>query len=287
MSAAITLTSGNNPAIFPDSVGIGGAALTAGGSAGKSLSIYAPGYPQLNWYSAAGATNEKFWRWIGRGSNDYELQTLDDSGGGEQPIIVTHRSGTTPTQIEFGPKASFYTALGWAASVPAGPTIPAVNDTGLSRDSADVVDCGNGTQGNKSCTFNAATGTFGTALTVAGNNVCQSTGTNCPVTGGSATVASAEVVSFSATPTFSVAFNASRIVLTGNITSFTMGAGSDGQSKQLCFKQGAGPYTVAPPANVHGFFTVGTTNATWSCQSFNYDNTDSIWLATSSGVVNE
>lgn len=30
-------------------------------------------------------------------------------------------------------------------------------DTGLSRDTADAVDCGNGTQGDKSCTFNAAT----------------------------------------------------------------------------------------------------------------------------------
>lgn len=38
-----------------------------------------------------------------------------------------------------------------------GPTAPFANnpDTGLSRDSADAVDCGNGTQGDKTCTFNA------------------------------------------------------------------------------------------------------------------------------------
>ncbi len=106
--------------------------------------------------------------------------------------------------------------------------------------------------------------------------------------GGTATiVASAEVVAFSATPTFSTSYNTSRIVLTGNITSFTLGAGSDGQSKTLCFKQGTGPYTVTAPANVHGFFAIGTTSGDWNCQSFNYDATDSIWLATSTGVINQ
>jgi hypothetical protein len=53
-------------------------------------------------------------------------------------------------------------------------------DTGLSRDAAGVVDVGNGAAGNTSGTLKAATGTFGTAVTVGGNNVCQSTGTNCP-----------------------------------------------------------------------------------------------------------
>jgi hypothetical protein len=97
----------------------------------------------------------------------------------------------------------------------------------------------------------------------------------------------AEVVAFSATPTFSTSVNLSRIVLTANITSFTLAAGSDGQVKTLCFQQGTGPYTVAGPANVHGFFTVGTTNADWSCQSFAYDLTNSIWLATNTGVINQ
>lgn len=42
--------------------------------------------------------------------------------------------------------------LGWsAATATAGSA-----DTGFSRDSANVVDCGNGTAGNKTCTFNAA-----------------------------------------------------------------------------------------------------------------------------------
>jgi hypothetical protein len=55
-------------------------------------------------------------------------------------------------------------------------------DTGLSRDSAGVVDVGNGTAGNSSGTIKAATGTYATSLTVGGNAVCQSTGTNCPTT---------------------------------------------------------------------------------------------------------
>lgn len=101
-------------------------------------------------------------------------------------------------------------------------------------------------------------------------------------------VGSAEVVTFSATPTFSTATHASRIVLTGNITSFTLAAGADGQTKTLCFAQDAtGGRTVTPPANVHGFFTPGTTASKWSCQDFGYDNTDSIWLAKSAGVINE
>ena len=109
----------------------------------------------------------------------------------------------------------------------------------------------------------------------------------CPASGGSATVASAEVVSFSATPTFSTSYNVSRIVLTSNITSFTLGAGADGQDKTLCFKQGSGPYTVTGPSNVHGFFTIGTASGDWNCQNFVYDNTDSFWLAVGTGFVNE
>lgn len=120
--------------------------------------------------------------------------------------------------------------------------------------------------------------------------MCWSNGTSWIATsssGGSTnTVASAETVAYSATPTFSTTTNASRIVLTGSVSSFTLGAGADGQSKTLCFKQGASSYTVAAPANVHGFFTIGTVNADWNCQSYVYDLIDSIWLATTTGVIN-
>jgi hypothetical protein len=125
-------------------------------------------------------------------------------------------------------------------------------------------------------------------LQAASSGLVSGTGSSCGSGGGSSTtVASAEIVSFSATPTFSVTYNVSRIVLTGNITSFTLGTASDGQDKTLCFKQGSGAYSVTPPANVHGFFILGTTNAGWNCQTFSYDNGDSIWLATGAGVINQ
>lgn len=69
---------------------------------------------------------------------------------------------------------------GWASTNIAGGGSSGTVDTGLSRDSAGVVDVGNGTAGDKTGTINAATGTFSTAVTVGGNAVCQSTGTNCP-----------------------------------------------------------------------------------------------------------
>jgi lysophospholipase L1-like esterase len=99
--------------------------------------------------------------------------------------------------------------------------------------------------------------------------------------------ASNETVSFSATPTFSLATRSSIITLTGNITSFTLGAGLDGQAKTLCFVQGSGSYSVTPPANVHGFFTIGTTNANYNCQHFTYLASPAIWVADSTGTINQ
>ena len=101
-------------------------------------------------------------------------------------------------------------------------------------------------------------------------------------------VGSSETVSFSATPTFSTQYRSSTITLTGNITSFTLGAGIDGQEKTLCFVQDStGSRTVAAPANVHGFFTVGTTASKYSCQHFTYFATPAMWVADSAGVVNQ
>jgi len=100
--------------------------------------------------------------------------------------------------------------------------------------------------------------------------------------------ASAETVTFSATPTFSAATRASIITLSGNVTSFTLAVGADGQEKTLEFCQNAtGGYTVAGPSNVHGFFTVGTAASKCSSQHFTYTAAQSAWLADSPGVVNE
>lgn len=102
------------------------------------------------------------------------------------------------------------------------------------------------------------------------------------------TIASSETVAYSATPTFSTSTRASIITLTGNVSSFTLAAGSDGLEKTLTFCQDAtGSRTVAAPANVHGFMTIGTTASRCSSQHFTYSTAQSAWLADSPGVTNE
>jgi hypothetical protein len=99
---------------------------------------------------------------------------MSDDNTVENIAIQFNKTGDTPTSIEAVVPIRLIQPLQFETAIGGSP------DTGLSRDSAGVVDCGNGTAADKSCTFKAATGTFGTALTVGGNNVCQSTGTNCP-----------------------------------------------------------------------------------------------------------
>jgi hypothetical protein len=108
----------------------------------------------------------------------------------------------------------------------------------------------------------------------------------CPDT---AVVASAETVTFSATPTFSVKTRFSFITMTGNVTSFTLAAGMNGQEKTLTFCQdGTGTHTVTGvPANVRGFMTVGTTASKCNSQHFTYAAGQTAWLADSAGVTNE
>ena len=107
----------------------------------------------------------------------------------------------------------------------------------------------------------------------------------CPDVG---IVASSETVTYSATPTFSDKTRSSLITLTGNVTSFTLGAGEDGQEKTLTFCQNAtGGNTAAAPANVRGFFAVGMTASRCSSQHFTYSAGQAAWLADSPGVVNE
>jgi hypothetical protein len=103
-----------------------------------------------------------------------------------------------------------------------------------------------------------------------------------------ATSASSETVTYSATPTFSIGTRASILTLAGNVTSFTLAVGTDGQEKTLEFCQNAtGGYTAAAPANVRGFFTVGMTAGKCSSQHFTYSAGQAAWLADSPGVVNE
>lgn len=157
--------------------------------------------------------------------------------------------------------------------------------------------------GNSSSFTNPNTGTLNVGfytsgsnlidIAIAGSKIAEFASTGLAVTGtvtatdfiGPST--GSETVASSATPTFSLAFGTSYNVLTANITSFTLATGLDGQHKTLCFKQGAGPFTVTAPANVHGFFIVGITSGDYNCQDFIYNLANSIWLATSTGVINQ
>lgn len=96
---------------------------------------------------------------------------------------------------------------------------------------------------------------------------------------------SAATVPFSATPTFNVATAAvQRIVLTGNITGYTVPAGAyEGQSLTLKFIQdGTGSRTLAgTPANVRlagGALTLTTTASKVDTLNFLWDATLTQWI---------
>lgn len=96
-----------------------------------------------------------------------------------------------------------------------------------------------------------------------------------------------ETVAFSATPTFSQYTRSSTMTLTGNVTTFTLPAGIDGQEKTLIFIQNSGgSHTVAAPSNVRGFMGVGLTANKVSAQHFTYNVALTAWLADSPGVIN-
>ena len=95
-----------------------------------------------------------------------------------------------------------------------------------------------------------------------------------------------ENVAYSATPTFSTSVLSSIITLTGNVSTFTLGAGGDGQQKILTFVQGSGNYSVTPPGNVRGFFTIGTQSGGLSSQQFTYYAALGVWVANGIGTIN-
>lgn len=187
--------------------------------------------------------------------------------GGSLPTIVNNTllgnvSGATAAAAALS--VSQVQALLLAAPGAIGGTTPAAGsfssliDTALGTSTSPV--CPNGTSG---------------ALTTTG----------C-VTGSSS---SNENLTFSATPTFSTSYTTSRIVLSGNITSFTLAAGTDGQTKCLNFAHDATStaYTVTAPSNVRGLMTVGSTASKNSVQCFKYFTSDTAWLAHDPGVLNQ
>lgn len=99
-----------------------------------------------------------------------------------------------------------------------------------------------------------------------------------------------ETVTFSATPTLSASTEISRIILTGNVTSSTLAAGSDGAHKTIILCQDAtGSRTFVPPTNVFGFGTIGTTLSKCNTQSFVYSTLAGYvgWYASGAMIMNE
>lgn len=95
-----------------------------------------------------------------------------------------------------------------------------------------------------------------------------------------------ENLQFSASPVFSILTYSSHMPLNGNVSSFVLPAGGDGQSKCLAFSHdGTGTiYTITPPANVVGFMLVGLKH---SSQCFTYYTADSLWIANTPGVITQ
>jgi hypothetical protein len=175
--------------------------------------------------------------------------------------------------------------------------IPLVTSTGgagdcvkLASNGIDILDAGAacGSGGGNSFSTVIFTGATSGQVTVQAQSVAGNPTVTWPTTTGQVALTTAEVVTFSATPTFTSGDTMSRMTLTGNVTSFTMGASASGTPHTLCFLQdGTGGRTVAAPSNVHGFTAVGTTANKWSCESFMYDASDAIWLATTDGKQNQ
>lgn len=103
-----------------------------------------------------------------------------------------------------------------------------------------------------------------------------------------AAVANENVLSFSATPTFSTSASLNTIALSGNITSFTLPAGTGGQQMCLAFVHDATStaYTITAPSNVKGLFGPGSSANLRSQQCFTYSASQSIWMPQSSGSIN-
>lgn len=135
----------------------------------------------------------------------------------------------------------------------------------------------NSTTSNKAFRFNASNLSAGNTRVI-----------TIPDTQGTMDTGSSESPTFSSTPTFKVDYHQSYFVLTGNVTTFTLAAGVDGQEKALTFCQNAtGGFTVTPPSNVRGFTPVGTTASKCSSQHFTYSSSQVAWLADTPGVINQ
>jgi hypothetical protein len=85
----------NTPGAKLDVLGNDNSPLASG------VQVSAPTFPQYLFNATNGASDAKIWRMIGRGTNDFEIQTLNDSYGGEVTAMRIKRIGTSIKTVTF------------------------------------------------------------------------------------------------------------------------------------------------------------------------------------------
>lgn len=145
------------------------------------------------------------------------------------------------------------------------------------------------TQGKVTIGVETSTGTAGTSIVGTGAIGAGSWTADSPITAPQFTTVP-ESVSFTATPTFSAVTGLSRMILTGNVTSSTLAAGTDGAQKtfQLC-QDSTGSRTFVWPTNVKGAMTISGIASTCSLQTFTYSALTGYvgWYANSTGIIGQ
>jgi hypothetical protein len=103
--------------------------------------------------------------------------------------------------------------------------------------------------------------------------------------GGGGAIPTENNVAYTSTPTFSSSATINAIVLSGPVSSSTIGAALEGGvCTTFIIKQNGGPYSFVWPSNMKG----GMPNMTGrSAQQFCYYASDGVWLANTPGVTNE
>jgi hypothetical protein len=169
-------------------------------------------------------------------------------------------------------------------------TNSALSDNGMVVSSSEPLSV----MGNVTATGTLVAGQISSPLIVgsalhAGSCLATYTGGTIGTAAGWCQVASTATVPFTSTPVLNKNVGSSRILVAGNITTFTLPAGSDGQHACLNFVHDAtaNVYTVTPPSNVLGFFTIGSAPNGHNLQCFTYFQADNAWIAESSGVINQ
>jgi hypothetical protein len=128
-------------------------------AAGAQVST--PTYPQYLLNATSGGSNAKIWRMIGRGTNDFEIQTLNDLYGGEVTAMQINRNGTSIKNVNFpnGNVGIGATAPTHLLEVAANTTQPQIAMVGTGTDAA--ISLKNVASGGREYWIDSGSGTAG------------------------------------------------------------------------------------------------------------------------------